>query len=189
MVEDQVLKAWFMREIFPLEAPLTRFLHRNWRNSCDIADLRQDVYARVYDGARNSLPLSPKAFLFTTARNHLINCARRRRIVSIEPVADLDALNVLVDEMTADRHIVARDELRLLQAGLNVLPPRCREVVMLRKIEGLSQREVAERMGVTVATVERQMVHGMRALVDFMLGGSGKIRRTDGRALPVLAGE
>lgn len=189
MVEEAVLKAWFMREIFPLEAPLTRFLQRNWRNPCDIADLRQDVYARVYDGARTGLPLAPKAFLFTTARNHLINCARRRRIVSIEPVADLEALNVLVDDMTADRHIVARDELRLLQAGLNVLPPRCREVVMLRKIEGLSQREVAERMGVTVATVERQMVYGMRALVDFMLGGSGKICRADGRALPVLAGE
>jgi RNA polymerase sigma-70 factor (ECF subfamily) len=189
MLEERVLKAWFMREIFPLEAPLTRFLRRNWRNQSDIPDLRQEVYARVYDGARNALPLRSKAFLFTTARNHLINCARRRRIVSIEPVADLDALNVLVDDMTADRHTVARDQLRLLQAGLNGLPPRCREVVMLRKIEGLSQREVALRMGVTVATVERQMVHGMRALVDFMLGGSGKIRRSDGRALPVLAGE
>jgi RNA polymerase sigma-70 factor (ECF subfamily) len=68
-----------------------------------------------------------------------------------------------------------------VQAGLDRLPPRCREVIVLRKIEGLSQREVAARMGIGEDTVERQMVQGMRALVDFMLGGSGKIRRPSAR--------
>jgi RNA polymerase sigma-70 factor (ECF subfamily) len=48
---------------------------------------------------------------------------------------------------------------------------------MLRKIEGLSTRETSERLGVGIDTIEQQLVHGMRALVDFMLGGSGKIRR------------
>ena len=57
------------------------------------------------------------------------------------------------------------------------LPARCREVIVLRKIEGLSQRETAARMGVREDTVERQMVQGMRALTDFMLGGTGRIRR------------
>ena len=64
-----------------------------------------------------------------------------------------------------------------MQAGLDRLPPRCREVVRLRKIEGLSTRETAERLGVGIDTVEQQTVHGMRALVDFMLGGTGKIQR------------
>ena len=50
-------------------------------------------------------------------------------------------------------------------------------MVVLRRIEGLSQREVAARLGVGEDTVEKQMVYGMRALIDFMLGGSGKVRR------------
>jgi RNA polymerase sigma-70 factor (ECF subfamily) len=82
-----------------------------------------------------------------------------------------------MDVMTPDRHLTARDELRRVQAGLDRLPPRCREVVRLRKIEGLSTRETAERLGVGIDTVEQQTVHGMRALVDFMMGGSGKIQR------------
>jgi RNA polymerase sigma-70 factor (ECF subfamily) len=62
--------------------------------------------------------------------------------------------------------------------GLAQLPPRCREVVTLRRIDGLSTREVAERLNIATNTVDQQMVHGMRALVEFMLGGSGKVRRT-----------
>ena len=43
---------------------------------------------------------------------------------------------------------------------------------MLRKIEGLSTREVADRLKINAETVERQTIYGMRALVDFMLGAA-----------------
>lgn len=181
MVDDSTLKDWFFKEVFPLEPALTRYIRRNWRNESDIADLRQEIYARVFAGAREHLPLQSKAFLFTAARNHLINSAKRAQIVSFEHVADLEASIVAVDTLSPDRHVLARDELRKVQAGLDRLPPRCREVIVLRKIEGLSTREVASRLKIGSDTVEQQMVHGMRALVDFMLGGSGKIRRAPAR--------
>lgn len=177
MVDDATVKAWFSKEIFPLEASLTRFIRRNWRNPAEVPDLRQEVYARVYAAARGQLPVQAKPFLFAAARNHLINCAKRAQVVSIDYVADLEALTVAADVRTPDRHVAARDELRRASVGLERLPPRCREVVMLRKIEGLSTKEAAARLGVGVDTIEQQMVHGMRALVDFMLGGTGKIRR------------
>jgi len=181
MVEENTLKAWFFKEIFPLEGALTRFIRRNWRNDADVADLRQDVYTRVYSSARETLPLQAKPFLFAIARNHLINSAKRLRVVSIEHFADLDSIDGTSDDVTPERHESARAELRRVQAGLNNLPERCREAVMLRKIEGLSTREAAVRMGVGVDTIERQLVLGMRALTDFMLGGTGKIRRSESR--------
>lgn len=177
MVDDDTLRAWFFREVFPLEAALTRFIRRNWRHGSEIADLRQEVYVRVYSAAREQLPLQAKPFLFAAARNHLINCAKRAQVVSIEYVADLEASAVAIDAATPDRHVAARDELRRVSAGLDRLPTRCRDVVVLRKIEGLSTREAAARLGVGIDTIEQQMVHGMRALVDFMLGGSGRVRR------------
>jgi RNA polymerase sigma-70 factor (ECF subfamily) len=177
MIDDETLKSWFVREVFPLEAALTRYIRRNWRNESDVADLRQEIYARIYSAAGAGLPLQPKPFLFATARNHLINKVKREQIVSIELVADLETSVVAIDTMTPDRYATARDELRRVQAGLDQLPPRCREVVMLRRIDGLSTREVAERLNIARTTVEQQMVHGMRALIDFMLGGSGKVRR------------
>jgi len=177
MVDAQRLDEWFLSEVMPLEPALMRFMRRNWRNHSEIADLRQDLYVRLYDAGREGLPVQTKAFVFRAARNLLINRAVRGQVVSIELVADLEALNVPSDIASPERHVAARDELRRLQAGLDKLPPRCRQVVMLRRIEGLSQRETAARLGVGEDTVEKQMVYGMRALIDFMLGGTGKLKR------------
>src|SRR3546814_19239181 len=79
---------------------------------------------------------------------------------------DLDAANVLSDDISAYRIISGRQELARLEAALDDLPARCRETFVLRKIDGLSQRETAEKMGVSEATVEKQMVKAMRILTD-----------------------
>lgn len=177
MVDDESLNAWFCREVLPLERALTGFIRRNWRVAADVTDLRQDIYERVLNGARSGIPLHTRHYLFTVARNHLINQAKRSQIVSFELVADMGSLDVEFDRFEAERQLTARDELRRAQDGLNNLPPRCREVVWLRKVQGLSTRETAEQLGISVDTVEKQITQGMRALVDFMLGGSGKIKR------------
>ena len=48
------VKAWFVREVLPLEAALMQFLRHNWRNNSDIDDLRQEVYVRVYEAAQQA---------------------------------------------------------------------------------------------------------------------------------------
>jgi len=65
--------------------------------------------------------------------------------------------------------------LRLLQEALDNLPPRCRQVVLMRKIEGLSQKDVARQMGVTIETVENQVAKGMRLLAQALGGRRGAV--------------
>ncbi len=158
--------AWFVEQVLPLEPALMRLLRRHWRLSDEWADLRQDIYLRVYESAtRDGLPERAPAFVFTCARNLLIDRARRAQVVPIDTVAELDALaDVASDELTPERLAGARGELRLLQAALDALPSRCREVVALRKIEGLSQRQIATRLGIAEGTVEKQVTLGVRAL-------------------------
>ena len=181
MTDDETLNEWFCEKVLPHERALTQFLRRNWKVADDVTDLRQDIYERALSGARSGLPTHTRQYLFTVARNHLINHAKRGQIVSFELVADMTAVDVELDLMAADRHLNARDELRRAQLGLDRLPPRCREIVRLRKVEGLTTRETAERLGISVNTVEKQMTQGMRALVDFMLGGAGRISRSHPR--------
>jgi RNA polymerase sigma factor (sigma-70 family) len=179
MVDDVALSAWFQSEVIPLEPALMAFIRRNWRVAEDIPDLRQDIYERVLTGAKSGIPTDTRNYLFAVARNHLINRAKRGQIVSFELVADMAVMDVEIDRFRTERQLTARDELRRAQAGLDRLPEKCREVVWLRKVEGLSTRQTAERLGISIDTVEKQITLGMRALVDFMLGGSGKIvRRT-----------
>ncbi|HEY5239677.1 MAG TPA: sigma-70 family RNA polymerase sigma factor [Rhizomicrobium sp.] len=161
---------WFIREVLPLEAILMQFLHHNWRNQSDIADLRQDVYTRVCDAARRQLPEHAKRFVLTTARNLLINRMRDEHVVPIEAVADIDALGVAIDQPGPEQIIMARDDLRRLQRVLDRLSPRCREAMILAHIEGLSGQEIAARMNIGQATVSEHLANGIRALTDMMFG-------------------
>ena len=177
LVDDSTLKAWFWDEVLPLEPSLTRFIQRHWRSKEDIPDIRQEVYERTLVGAGRALPRLAGPYVFTVARNVLINRARRGKVISIELVPELESLVSDADWLTPARHAEGREELRRMYAGLERLPPRCREVLRLRKIEGLSTREVAEQLGIGIDAVEQQTTLGMRALVDFMLGGEGRVRR------------
>ncbi len=161
---------WFVREILPLEASLMQYLSHNWENRSELADLRQEIYARVCEAAQQQIPHSPKSFLFATARNFLIDLVRHSRVVQIEAMADLDSLDIASDQPGPEREVSAREELRAVHAAIRRLPPRCQQSVVLRKVEGLSLREIGVRMNISEKTVERHLTEGLRALADVLFG-------------------
>lgn len=168
---------WFVCKVLPLEAILVQYLHHNWRNPSDVRDLLHDVYVRVYEVAQKQVPGNAKAFVFTTARNLLITRARQEHIVSIEAVADLEDLDLDSDEPGPDRTVIARDELRRLQSALDKLAPRCREAFLLRRVEGLSRTEIAQRMGIGDHTVKEYLTSAMWSLADILYGEHADYRR------------
>ncbi len=176
MTEDGI-NGWFVREVLPLEAALMQFLRRSWPNKSDIDDLAQEVYARVYEAAREKIPQPVKPFVFTIARNLLIDRVRHEQVVPIEAVADLETLGVAVDAPGPDRNVMAQDELRRLQAALEKLPPRCREVVVLGRIEGLSGKEISQRLGIGASTVSEHLATGMNTLADLLFGDEAELGR------------
>ena len=169
--------AWFIREVLPLEATLMLFLRQNCRNKAEITDLRQEVYMRIYEAALKQIPDLAKPFVLTTARNLLIDRIRQERVIPIELVTDLEVLGVASDQAGPDRIVLAREALRRLQNALDLLPPRAREAVILRKVEGLSRREIAARMQITEFTVNRHLTDGMRALADILYSEQADPRR------------
>lgn len=172
---SEPLDAWFKREILVHEAALVRFLNR-WPNRDEVHDLRQEVYIRVYEAAAKARPTtSPKTFLFQTARHLLIDRLRRSRIVSIEGVPDLDVLNVMVDDASPEQRVHARQELNLLARAFARLSPKCREVIWMRRVDQLPQKEVASRLGITESSVEKHVIKGTRLLADAVFGNNMQI--------------
>lgn len=171
------LEAWFAREVLPLEAILMQFLHHNWRDKSDIEDIRQEIYVRVCEAAEMEIPKSAKSFVFATARNLLIDLVRKENVVPIEAVADLDSLGIEIDVPLPDRTVMAKDELRKLQIALDKLPPRHREAIVLGRIEGLTGRQIAQRMGIAETTASQHLKLGMLALTDLYLRETIDTRR------------
>jgi RNA polymerase sigma factor (sigma-70 family) len=169
--------AWFVREVLPLEVILTHFLRQNRKNKSDVEDLRQEVYLRVCEAANKGIPENTKPFVFTTARNLLIDRVRKEQIVPIEVVSDLDEMKITNDTIGPERTAIARDELRRLQAAIDSLPPRCREVVILGRVEGLTGQEIAARLGVTHQTVSEHLANGIKALAETLHGEQLTLRR------------
>jgi RNA polymerase sigma factor (sigma-70 family) len=164
----ELLDSWFKREILSHEDILMRFLSRVWPRRDELPDIRQEAYARVYEAAQKSRPLAPKAFLFATARHLMADRVRRERIVSIQAGGENEYLNVLIDEISPEQHVGAGQELARLARAFDRLSAKCREVVWLRRVKELSQKEVAARLGLAEKTVEKHLRTGARLLAHYM---------------------
>ena len=163
------LDRWFKDEILSHEPALRRYIYRTWRNPDDLHDLLQEAYAKVYQAAQTARPRSPRAFLFTTVYHLIADRLRRERVVSIEAVADLESLNVLKDEISEERRVGSRQELKLLAEALDGLPTRCREVLWLRRVEAMPIKAIAALLGIEVVTVDKHLMRARRLLAESLL--------------------
>jgi len=172
MVPAPAVKLWFVREVLPLEAALMRYLRSSYRNAGEAADLRQDIYAEVIASAQKQIPNTAKPFVFAIAHHIMVDRMRRERVVPMDTIADVEKLGLASESPPPDRIVIARDELRHLRAAIEQLPPRCREIVVMARIEGLPGREIATRLNLTDATVSYHLKKGMQLLVDILYGSA-----------------
>ena len=144
--------------------PLRRYLARLLRNEADAQDVAQDAYRRVLPELEKNRVEKPEAYLFTTARRLAINQLRRRANTPA------DAVDSAVLDQTASpspgvaQTVIARHDLATVERAMEQLPPGCRAVLLLRRVELLSHEEIARRLGVTVSNVEKQQARALRLL-------------------------
>ena len=158
---------WFEHCVLIYEGQIRSFLRHYFADGNDIEDCIQETYARL-------LAMTPEArasvrqwhaFVFTTARNVGLNMLRRRPVISLDAVAELEASDVFMDgRLTTFEEVNARQELALLRKAIAALPERCRQVFTLRKVHGLSQKEIARQLGISENTVEQHVAKGVRTI-------------------------
>lgn len=159
-VEDRYLVA-----SLEFEGVLRACLYRYVRNSADVDELLQETYTNLL--AAGSTPnreeiRSIRAFALTVARNVALSWLRHRQVVPIELVADLESLELLDERGQVEEIVNTHQELALLAAAVARLPTRCRQVFTLRKVYGLSQKEIAAELDISENTVEQHLAKGMR---------------------------
>lgn len=157
---------WFAEQVQPHEPALRGYLHRLVAPG-DIDDLVQETYARLLR-ARERGPIEhPRGLLFATARNTARDLFRRRTVANTFPITETEGSRVIDPAPAAPELACRGQESEILEAAIAALPPRCREILLLRKFENLSHREIAQRLGIAEHTVEAQLTKALHRCEEF----------------------
>lgn len=177
---DDVERArWFAHHILPHEAALRGWLSRRRAPAAfDVDDIVQESYAVLAERVRLDDILNPRAYLFQVAHSLVVRNIRRARIVPILAVEDLGLMEWADEAATPEQNAIAHDDLRQLAKVIASMPGQTREAFVLRRVRGLSQREIASHMGLSENTVEKHIVRGIRWLGDWFASGGNPPAKT-----------
>lgn len=159
---------WFAQEVCPHEPQLRAFLHRQFPSLRDADDLVQESYIKILQARRSGQIRSVKNYLFGIARNAALSLFRRKRMTHEISVGNFRAFSVLEDDVNVVASVSTQQELALVVEAVDRLPKRCREVVVLWALEGLSQEDVAARLGISEHTVRAQLARGVKRCAKLM---------------------
>jgi RNA polymerase sigma-70 factor (ECF subfamily) len=152
------------RNAEPLRRSLTRFFQRRVRETSDVEDLVQDVFARIVARDSDRPVENLGGYVFQTAASVLADRGRRRSSRHAATHEEFDAEHHLNDELTPDRVLSGKEDLRAVTAALLSLPERTRTIFVLHRLEGYKHREIAAQLGISVSAVEKQMIRAVQHL-------------------------
>lgn len=177
---DRQRTRWFLRNILPHEPALRGWLSRRAPTGLDADDIIQESYTILAELESAEAIRHPRAYLFQVARSVIMRHVRRARIVPIHSVDDLERLEHPEDAASPEQYAIDRDELRQLARAIAAMPLKTREAFVLRRVNGVSQREIAARMRISENTVETHISRGILFLIDWF-GRSGNNRSQTSR--------
>lgn len=159
---------WFADEVQPHESMLRAWLRARFRTRVDADDVVQESYLRIMRARATRRIANVKAYLFATARHVVLDASRREQVVAFEHVGDFERLSVLEERPAASESASRSEELQILREAMEALPTRCRQVFTLRKLYGLTHREIAAKLDISEKTVEEQVNRATRRCAAFL---------------------
>ncbi len=160
---------WFADEVRPHEPALRAYLRGRFPSLTDPDDVVQETYIRLLRAHGSVRINSPKSFLFVTARNVAVDIFRRRNAGLIDQRADFDASSILMEDPASAEHFLREHRFQLLEEAIQSLPDRCRQVVMLKKVQGLSYEEISVRLGISHNTISAHLTAGVVKCRDYLM--------------------
>ena len=166
--ERDSIAAWVAREILPHEGAVRGWLARRWRNAIDADDVIQEAYCRLSALTSVQHIDNPLAYFRRTVHAAAVDAVQRAYGKNVISMMETEWFNVVDEEPLADRSAAASQELGRVNGLLSKMSYTCQRVIELRRIEGLSQKETASRLGVSENVVENHIVRGLRRILSAM---------------------
>ena len=150
------------------ESALKRFLERFFYSTHDIEDILQEVFLQTWNIEKKQEIQLPKSYLFKVARNMALKELKKKSRQINAFIEEVNPDELVRNETSTENEVDLSERLILFERALATLPPRCRNVFVLRKIFGFSQKEIARRMNISVSTVEKHIINGIQRCNVYM---------------------
>ena len=147
---------------------LKRFIGRYLNSAQDIEDVTQEAFMRAFSAEKTTEVHQPKSFLFRIAKNVAITQLRKKSNQITDYIEDQPSQDVLVNEWSTEDEVLVNEKLDIHSQAVAALPPKCREVYLLRKVYGLSHKEIAAKLGIASSTVEKHLMKGVEDCDKFI---------------------
>jgi len=147
---------------------LSAIVNKIVRNPSHVEDILQETYIRTYAASQEKEISSAKSYLSRTARNVALNHIALAGIKLSDSLEDTDNSALLLNEICLEQQ--AEEEQRFVHfcRAVRKLPPQRRRVFVLKKVYGLSHKEIAARLGITRKTIEKHIAKGILECRDHM---------------------
>jgi len=139
---------------------LRHFIARFMRNRSDVDEVAQEAFLQAFSVEKTGSVEQPKSLLFRIAKHLAVSRLRRKANQIVSYLEDSVDSNVLQTEDSPEDEVIARQTLAVHCEAVAALPPQCRQVYLLRKVHGLSHKEIAAHLGIAVSTVEKHLIKG-----------------------------
>lgn len=146
---------------------LKRFISSLINSQHDVDDVVQEAFLRAYNAETDKTIDQPKSYLFRIAKNVALNQLRQK---TRKPTSYLEdgSSNVLASEWTLEDELMAQQKLGIHCAAVASLPPKCRKAYLMRKVYGMSYKDIAKSLNITVSTVESHIEKGFVRCDDYV---------------------
>lgn len=150
------------------QAPLQRFISRFLVPAQDIDDIAQEAFLRAYETEKQKRIDEPKAFLFRIAKNLMLTEFSKKSRKITDYLEDINGAEDLLESSTLEDSVIAQQKIGVLCEAVATLPPQCRKVFLLRKVYGMSYKEIADYLGIAISTIEKHLLKGIRQCEAYM---------------------
>ena len=159
---------WFETEVQPCEPGLRGWLRKRFPWITDIDDLVQESYLRIFRAKVHGKVDHARSYLYATASNAAVDLVRKRQREPEEELHALELSHILEEGPLLAESVCHAEEMELLAEAVRELPQKRRAVLILCKLQGLSHREIADKLEISENTVSAHLTLAMRQCREYL---------------------
>lgn len=157
-----------------LSGSLKRYVSRYLKRPQEVEDVVQEAFVKVLEAQNHRKIRLSDAYLYRTTRNLALNAIAKNDYKLTDTLGGSLPRSVLLESVSLEDEFESRERFELFCRAVRHLPRKCQRVFILRRVYGMSHREISERMGISAKTIEVHLTKAIVRCTDYMDSEEGQ---------------